>query len=299
MMGRIRRTFRRMYMAITFTARTVRYISFRRRFRRNDHNNNNLLDILRNGEEFGLDQNQVNFWNLLNAGDEFDGYNNQLLLDIGMVHRRLEAADLSDEDDDGSHVLRPPHHHSYRGFIEKATGKVRLLSEMREIVGKPYYFGNIDRFEAEKIMTDLSNGSFLLRESKNPNKKLTITFRKDNLTLHARVEYSGGMFSCDNLDARFPRGPSVLQFIDECIRRRECHLYEPYVKVPVNRKNVLPLKMIAGASVVSLLKEANDIDGLELPTTLKNDLRGCSYPEICLMNSDRSILRPFLLGEDD
>ncbi len=63
-----------------------------------------------------------------------------------------------------------------------------LIPCMREIVGCPFYFGKIDRYEAESLLEGRPEGAFLLRDSAQDEHVFSVSFRRYSRSLHARIE---------------------------------------------------------------------------------------------------------------
>lgn len=71
-----------------------------------------------------------------------------------------------------------------------------LVPDMVSISNAPYYWGRMDRYEAERLLDGRPEGTFLLRDSAQINYLFSISFRRYQRTLHARIEHLDGMFRC-------------------------------------------------------------------------------------------------------
>ncbi len=72
-----------------------------------------------------------------------------------------------------------------------------FIPRMSEIVGCPFYWGKIDRYEAEALLDNRPEGSFLLRDSAQDEFVFSVSFRRYNRSLHARIEEHRHQFSFD------------------------------------------------------------------------------------------------------
>ena len=75
-----------------------------------------------------------------------------------------------------------------------------FIPEMTFIANCPFYWGKIDRYEAEALLEDKPEGSFLLRDSAQDEFVFSVSFRRYNRSLHARVEEKDHRFSFDSHD---------------------------------------------------------------------------------------------------
>ena len=53
-----------------------------------------------------------------------------------------------------------------------------LIPHQREIINCPFYWGKIDRYEAEELLADKPEGSFLLRDSAQDDFVFSVSFRR-------------------------------------------------------------------------------------------------------------------------
>ncbi|TRY92351.1 hypothetical protein DNTS_013312 [Danionella cerebrum] len=70
-----------------------------------------------------------------------------------------------------------------------------LTAELKKLAKQGWYWGPITRWEAEEKLTNLLDGSFLVRDSSDDRYLLSLSFRSQGKTLHTRIEHSNGSFS--------------------------------------------------------------------------------------------------------
>jgi suppressor of cytokine signaling 5 len=63
-----------------------------------------------------------------------------------------------------------------------------LIPCQSEIIHCPFYWGKIDRYEAEALLANKPEGSFLLRDSAQDDFVFSVSFRRYSRSLHARIE---------------------------------------------------------------------------------------------------------------
>ena len=77
-----------------------------------------------------------------------------------------------------------------------------LIPALTDIFNCPFYWGKMDRYEAEALLANKPEGSFLLRDSAQENYVFSVSFRRYSRSLHARIEETKHKFSFDCHDPR-------------------------------------------------------------------------------------------------
>lgn len=69
-----------------------------------------------------------------------------------------------------------------------------LVPDLEKITSSCYYWGKMDRYEAERLLEGKPEGTFLLRDSAQDEYLFSVTFRKYGRSLHARIEQCNHKF---------------------------------------------------------------------------------------------------------
>jgi suppressor of cytokine signaling 5 len=75
-----------------------------------------------------------------------------------------------------------------------------LVPDLKSITACSFYWGKMDRYEAERLLEGKPEGTFLLRDSAQEEFLFSVSFRKYGRSLHARVEQWNHKFSFDSHD---------------------------------------------------------------------------------------------------
>jgi len=152
-----------------------------------------------------------------------------------------------------------------------------LVPHLSEITNSTYYWGKMDRYEAEYLLEDKPEGSFLLRDSAQDEYLFSVSFRRYGRSLHARIEEQNHEFSFDCHDPGVYMNRNIPQLLDHYKDPASCMFFEPMLCHPVNKKNAFSLQSLARAVICDSLELYTDVDDLELPKSLKIFLKEYHY----------------------
>lgn len=138
---------------------------------------------------------------------------------------------------------------------------------MKQIIQCPFYWGKIDRYEAEKLLVDKKEGTFLLRDSAHEGHLFSVSFRRFDRTLHARIEQWNGRFSFDARDPGFFSSSSVCGLIEHYKDPSHCMFFEPMLTIPLHRNVPFSLQQLCRAVICSRITY-DSINKLHLPTSI-------------------------------
>ena len=158
-----------------------------------------------------------------------------------------------------------------------------LVPDLTSVVNCPYYWGRISKDEAEVILEVKPAGSFLLRDSGHERHAFAISFRRNDLTCHMRIESTRGhRFNLGHGDLSFATIPLLLDFV-----RQEGRV----MKSPVLRTRPLALVELARAALCDRVTYEG-VGELNIPQRLKGFLRELSYQHILGQDSGQRSSAP-------
>ncbi|CAD5121383.1 unnamed protein product [Dimorphilus gyrociliatus] len=171
-------------------------------------------------------------------------------------------------------------------FNSKTNGPVHtqidyvhcLVPDLLDITNCPYYWGDMDRYEAEKELLSKPEGTFLLRDSAQEDFLFSVSFRRYCRTLHARIEQFDHHFSFDSLDSGVYQSKTVCGLVEHYKDPECCMFFEPMLTVPLFRQNPFSLCHLARAAIVNCMKYV-DIQHLPLPAKLREYLKYYHYKQ--------------------
>ncbi|XP_050312905.1 uncharacterized protein LOC126747874 isoform X2 [Anthonomus grandis grandis] len=151
-----------------------------------------------------------------------------------------------------------------------------LVPDLMDITNCSFYWGKMDRYEAERLLDGKPEGTFLLRDSAQEEFLFSVSFRKYGRSLHARIEQWNHRFSFDSHDPGVFTSETVCGLIEHYKDPSSCMFFEPMLTWPLHRNFTFSLQHLARAAIVNKLTYDN-INHLQLPKTLKNYLKEYHY----------------------
>ncbi|CAH1990446.1 unnamed protein product [Acanthoscelides obtectus] len=151
-----------------------------------------------------------------------------------------------------------------------------LVPDLLTITNCSFYWGKMDRYEAESLLEGKPEGTFLIRDSAQEEFLFSVSFRKYGRSLHARIEQWNHKFSFDSHDPGVYTSDTVCGLIEHYKDPSSCMFFEPILTWPLHRKFTFSLQHLSRAVIVSRLTY-DDINTLQLPKSLKNYLKEYHY----------------------
>ncbi|KAF7400850.1 hypothetical protein HZH66_006034 [Vespula vulgaris] len=156
-----------------------------------------------------------------------------------------------------------------------------LVPDLRSITACSFYWGKMDRYEAERLLEGKQEGTFLLRDSAQEEFLFSVSFRKYGRSLHARIEQWNHKFSFDSHDPGVYASETVC-FVCGLIEHYKdpscCMFFEPMLTIPLHRNFAFPLQHLCRA-VITTRTTYDGINKLQLPKTLKSYLKEYHYKQ--------------------
>ncbi|CAG9827007.1 unnamed protein product [Diabrotica balteata] len=152
-----------------------------------------------------------------------------------------------------------------------------LVPDLLKITNCSFYWGKMDRYEAERLLDGKPEGTFLLRDSAQEEFLFSVSFRRYGRSLHARIEQWNHKFSFDSHDPGVYTSKTVYGLIEHYKDPTSCMFFEPLLTFPLHRKFTFSLQHLARAVIVSSKLTYDDINHLQLPKSLKTYLKEYHY----------------------
>jgi suppressor of cytokine signaling 5 len=153
-----------------------------------------------------------------------------------------------------------------------------LVPDLLKITNCSYYWGVMDRYEAERLLENRTEGTFLLRDSAQEEFLFSVSFRRYSRSLHARVEQWDHKFSFDSHDASVYASPSVCGLIEHYKDPACCMFFEPMLTIPLARTSPFSLQHLCRSTICSNTTY-DGISCLPLPKTLVQYLQYYHYKQ--------------------
>ncbi|ESO12013.1 hypothetical protein HELRODRAFT_62096 [Helobdella robusta] len=154
-----------------------------------------------------------------------------------------------------------------------------LVPDLHQITNCNYYWGVMNRYEAEKLLDNKPDGTFLLRDSAQEDFLFSVSFRRYSRSLHARVEQLNHKFSFDSHDLNVFASSSVSGLIKHYKDPSCCMFFEPMLTIPLSRNKPFSLQFICRAIVCSRVKY-DGVNLLPIPKCLMEYLQYYHYKHI-------------------
>lgn len=153
-----------------------------------------------------------------------------------------------------------------------------LVPDLLQITTCSFYWGKMDRYEAEKLLENKPEGTFLLRDSAQEEYLFSVSFRKYGRSLHARIEQWNHLFSFDSRDPGVFASSTVCGLIEHYKDPTCCMFFEPMLTIPLNRNFVFSLQHTSRAAICNQITY-DDVNQLKLPKILKSYLKEYHYKQ--------------------
>jgi suppressor of cytokine signaling 5 len=153
-----------------------------------------------------------------------------------------------------------------------------LVPDLLNITKCSFYWGKMDRYEAERLLENRPDGTFLLRDSAQEEYLFSVSFRRYNRSLHARIEQWNHRFSFDSHDPGVYSSPTILGLIDHYKNPELCMFFEPTLTLPLHRNSPFTLQHLSRAVICSNITY-DGVNELNLPRALKLYLKEYHYKQ--------------------
>lgn len=153
-----------------------------------------------------------------------------------------------------------------------------LVPDLLHITALPCYWGVMDRYQAEALLDGRPEGTFLLRDSAQEDYLFSVSFRRYNRSLHARIEQWNHNFSFDAHDPCVFHSSTVTGLLEHYKDPSACMFFEPLLTVPLHRTFPFALQHLARAAICRRTTY-DGIGSLPLPPALQDFLKEYHYKQ--------------------
>lgn len=153
-----------------------------------------------------------------------------------------------------------------------------LVPDLLQISALPCYWGVMDRYEAEALLDGRPEGTFLLRDSAQEDYLFSVSFRRYNRSLHARIEQWNHNFSFDAHDPCVFHSSTVTGLLEHYKDPSACMFFEPLLTAPLHRTFPFSLQHLARAAICRWTTY-DGIGSLPLPPALQDFLKEYHYKQ--------------------
>ncbi len=153
-----------------------------------------------------------------------------------------------------------------------------LVPDLLQITNCSFYWGVMDRYEAEKLLENQQEGTFLLRDSAQEEFLFSVSFRRYGRSLHARIEQWNHKFSFDSHDPGVFASDTVCGLIEHYKDPSCCMFFEPMLTLPLHRTFAFSLQHLCRAVICSHTSY-DGINCLPLPKPLRQYLKYYHYKQ--------------------
>ena len=147
-----------------------------------------------------------------------------------------------------------------------------LIPYMKEIFACPFFWGEIEDIQAEAILAEKPEGSFLLHKSKNLDYLLRVSYKQSQFISHDHI----CKFDASN-DPGADHQINLKNLLTNS-SNESCDV-EKALRIPVHRKNPFSLQKLTRA-VIADSANFQDVNRLKLPKKLQEFVQKyqCSQP---------------------
>ncbi|XP_062851123.1 suppressor of cytokine signaling 5b [Trichomycterus rosablanca] len=153
-----------------------------------------------------------------------------------------------------------------------------LVPDLLAITALPCYWGVMDRYQAEALLDGRPEGTFLLRDSAQEDYLFSVSFRRYNRSLHARIEQWNHNFSFDAHDPCVFHSSTVTGLLEHYKDPSACMFFEPLLTAPLHRTFPFSLQHLARAAICTQTTY-DGIGALPLPPAMQDFLKEYHYKQ--------------------
>lgn len=151
-----------------------------------------------------------------------------------------------------------------------------IIGDILAVTNCSYYWGSINRHEAEELLVGKPDGTFLLRDSAHKDHLFSVSFRRYSKTLHARIEQWDHKYSFDHESPVAYFSITIDGLLSHYSIGEYCMFFEPMLVKPLIRTQPQPLMSLC-RGVIGNCTRYEDVEKLPIPSSLITYLREYNY----------------------
>ena len=219
--------------------------------------------------------------NCVTAEDLSNAFQNLGVLSSGHQQEQAESSQTGANSGHYSpyRCLMPQNSYPYPQRVHTQVDYIHcLVPDLLQITNCRFYWGVMDRYEAERLLESRPEGTFLLRDSAQDEFLFSVSFRRYGRSLHARIEQWNHKFSFDSHDPGVFASGGVCGLIEHYKDPSCCMFFEPMLILPLNRSFPFTLQHMCRSVICDRLTY-DSINLLPLPNSLKHYLKYYHYKQ--------------------
>jgi len=153
-----------------------------------------------------------------------------------------------------------------------------MVPDLARITSCGFYWGVMDRYEAERLLDNRPEGTFLLRDSAQDDFLFSVSFRRYGRSLHARIEQWNHNFSFDSHDPGVFASRTVFGLIEHYKDPSCCMFFEPMLTLPLHRNFAFSLQHLCRSKICDQVTY-DSVTRLPLPKMMRQYLQYYHYKQ--------------------
>jgi len=171
---------------------------------------------------------------------------------------------------------------------EEKSPMLAQLDSLQKLKEVGWYWGPLSWSDAERLLKDKQDYSFIVRDSSHRHYFLAITFKSQGTIHHARIEHSNNAFSFYHGNNKSQcTSPDVVEFIENTIQHSKSGQFMFFIRSNVPGQPMMPVRLLYPVSRLAYMTSLKHIarflihrqvrrdriDDLDIPPRLKTFLK--------------------------
>uniref|UniRef100_A0A1I8GDY4 Suppressor of cytokine signaling 5 n=1 Tax=Macrostomum lignano TaxID=282301 RepID=A0A1I8GDY4_9PLAT len=167
---------------------------------------------------------------------------------------------------------------------------VNFLENLSQLKRKPWYFGPLSSSDAEEMLNNRPDGTFLVRDSAHDAYIVSLSFRARGQTYHTRIEHNKGKFSFWTQPENHSAS-TIVEFIESAVEYSKTENFHYFVSSSTPGTQPIRVSMLYPLSRFSVMTSLqhlcrfeilartrrDHIDSLPLPKSMRDYLQVKQY----------------------